>query len=72
MSEAHMDDAQQEKKPKKTWDEFVNGSLVELFYANKLKTLTAEDENGNKAKLTIKMIEKQEALKVELSSTQYH
>ena len=72
MSEAHMDDVQQEKKPKKTWDEFVNGSLVELFYANKLKTLTAEDENGNKAKLTIKMIEKQEALKVELSSTQYH
>lgn len=71
MSEPFNKD--QEKAPnRKDWSTFANTDLVDFFNANKLKTLSIEDNDGNKAKLSIKMVDKEEVLKVEISSTQYH
>ena len=72
MSETQNNEIEQEATPKKkTWSEFVYRDVTDFFQANKLKSLTIEDDEGNKAKLGTKMLEGEEVLRVEISSTQY-
>ena len=56
-----------DKPERKTnWAGFVESDIVNLFNAHDLEKMTAEDGNGNKAKLTR---QKDNGIKVEYSST---
>jgi hypothetical protein len=57
-------DPQGEKKIK--WSVFTEGQLTEFFTLHNLEKLTAEDGNGNKAKLSRT---KDNGIKLEQSST---
>ena len=73
MSETQTNETEQEivTPKKKTWSEFVYKDVTDFFQANHLKSLSIEDDEGNKAKLGVKMLEGEEVLRVEISSTQY-
>ena len=64
-------DAGAETPRKRSWDDFVSEVLVELFQSNKLRSLTAEDEDGNKVKMKMCIIEKEDTLKIEKASITY-